>query len=232
MGSKKKKKKARRISWLKLILELLVVFAGVTAGFLLNNFREDKLSREVEHIYLENLMSNLTADSIEIANHIAANQNNVDVSSRAVNSFSDAGISPDLALEALSVMVTFNDISLQDATYQSIVGSGNLGMISDIEFRMQLIAYYQFLEQVRTVETVHNDYISTYVLPYVMKNMDMTAGLPTEEFDPNSIEFKNLTGGYYVVENQKMEMSLELKVLNAQLKNRLKSILEPHLKPN
>lgn len=228
MGKKKKKKKSSGISWLKLLLELLVVFVGVTAGFLLNNFREEKVSREVENIYLENLMLNLTADSSEIANHINANKNNVEVSSRAVNSFRDAAISPELALEALSVMVTYNDISLQDATYQSIVGSGNLGMISDIEFRMQLIAYYQFLEQVRTVETVHNDYISSYVLPFVMKNMDMTAGRTTENFNPNSIEFKNLTGGYYVVESQKMEMSLELEALNAQLKNKLK----PKLKPN
>lgn len=228
MGKKKEKNKSSGISWLKLLLELLVVFVGVTAGFLLNNFREEKVSREVENIYLENLMINLSADSSEIANHIEANRNNVEVSKRAVESFRDAAISPELALEALSVMVTYNDISLQDATYQSIVGSGNLGMISDIEFRMQLIAYYQFLDQVRSVETVHNDYISSYVLPFVMKNMDMTAGRTTENFDPNSIEFKNLTGGYYVVENQKMEMSLQLEVLNAQLKNRLK----PKLKPN
>ncbi len=228
MGKKKEKKKASGISWLKLLLELLVVFAGVTAGFLLNNFREEKVGREVENIYLENLMINLTADSSEIANHINANRNNVEVSKRAVESFREAGISPELALEALSVMVTYNDISLQDATYQSIVGSGNLGMISDIEFRMQLIAYYQFLDQVRTVETVHNDYISSYVLPFVMKNMDMTAGQATETFDPNNIEFKNLTGGYYVVENQKMEMCLELAALNAKLKNRLKSKLKPN----
>ena len=222
-----KKKKGRGISWLKLLLELLVVFVGVTAGFLLNNLREERVNREVEHIYLENLMSNLTADSIEITNHIAANRNNVEMSRRAVESFSDDGISADLALGALSVMVTYNDISLQDATYQSIVGSGNLGKISDLEFRMQLIAYYQFLDQVRTVETVHNDYISTYVLPFVMKNMDMTAGRLIENFDPNGIEFKNLTGGYYVLENQKMDMSLELEALNAQLKIRLKSKLKP-----
>ena len=131
----------------------------------------------------------------------------------------------DLALEALSVMVTYNDISLQDATYQSIVGSGNLGIISDIEFRMQLIAYYQFLEAVRKVETVHNDYITSYVLPFVMQKMDMIAGSLGEDFDLSSIEFGNLTGGYYVVESQKMEMSVKLEGLNLQLKNKLRNLI-------
>ena len=61
----KKKKKATGIKWLKLLLELLVVFAGVTAGFLLNNLREESVNREFEQIYLENLLINLSADSIE-----------------------------------------------------------------------------------------------------------------------------------------------------------------------
>ena len=204
MAKKKKKKKSSGIKWLKLLLELLVVFAGVTAGFLLNNLREESVNREFEQIYLENLLINLSADSAEIVNHIEANTNNVEVTREAVHSFQDHGISNDQALEALSVMVTYNNISLQDATYQSIVGSGNLGIISDLEFRMQLIAYYQFLESVRNVETVHNDYITSYVLPFVMHNMDMTAGRLAEDFDLNGIEFRNLTGGYYVVESQKM----------------------------
>ena len=223
--AKKKKKRATGIKWLKLLLELLVVFAGVTAGFLLNNLREESVNREFEQIYLENLLINLSADSAEIVNHIEANTNNVEVTREAVYSFQDQSISDDQALEALSVMVTYNNISLQDATYQSIVGSGNLSIISDLEFRMQLIAYYQFLEGIRNVETVHNDYITSYVLPFVMQNMDMTAGRLAEDFDLNSIEFRNLTGGYYVVESQKMEMSRKLDSLNIQLKNRLISLL-------
>ena len=223
--AKKKKKKSSGINWLKLLLELLVVFAGVTAGFLLNNLREERVNREFEQIYLENLLINLRADSAEIINHIEANTNNVEVSREAVSSFGNQSTTMDQALEALSVMVTYNNISLQDATYQSIVASGNLNIISDLEFRMQLIAYYQFLEGLRYVEVVHNDYISSYVLPFVMQNMDMTAGKLTENFDLNSMEFRNLTGGYYVVENQKMEMSLKLDSLNRQLKNRLLGLL-------
>lgn len=221
----KKKKKASGINWLKLLLELLVVFAGVTAGFLLNNFREESTNRDIEHIYLENLLINLKADSSEIVNHIAANTNNVEVTREAVKSFQDQSTNSDLALEALSVMVTYNDISLQDATYQSIVGSGNLSIISDIEFRMQLIEYYQFLEQVRKVETVHNEYISSYVLPFVMLNMDMTAGTFSDQFELGSVEFRNLTSGYYVIENQKMEMSMMLDSLNVQLKDKLINLL-------
>ena len=222
---RKKKKRTSGIKWLKLLLELLVVFAGVTVGFVLNNFREERVSRKSEQIYLENLLINLRADSAEIVNHIEANTNNVEVTREAVSSFRDQSINHDLALEALSVMVTYNDISLQDATYQSIVGSGNLSIIRDIEFRMQLVEYYQFLEQVRKVENVHNEYITSYVLPFVMQNMDMTAGSLSDQFDLGSIGFRNLTAGYYVLENQKMEMSTMLDSMNMQLKNKLITLL-------
>jgi len=217
----KKRKKSSRISWLKLLLELLVVFVGVTAGFLLNNFREDRVSKEFENIYLENLLINLKADSAEIEGHIEANLNNVEVARLAVTSFRENNITPNQAMEVLSVMVTYNDISLQDASYQSIVGSGSLGLIGNIELRMHLIEYYQFMEQVRSVEEVHNEYITSYILPFVMKNMDMIGGTITENFDLNNIEFRNLTGGYYVIENQKMEVSITLDSLNARLKERL-----------
>lgn len=224
---RKKKKKGSGVSWLKLLLELLVVFMGVTMGFFLNNYREDQINKEFETIYLENLLINLAADSAEIKGHIEANGNNVEVTHKAVLSFQNNSINDILALDALSVMVTYNDISLQDATYQSIVGSGNLGIISDINLRNELIAYYQFMEQVRSVEAVHNEYITSYVLPFVMTKMDMTGGKLSENFDLNSIEFRNLTGGYYVVENQKMQMSLALDSLNLELKNKLTSQLYP-----
>jgi hypothetical protein len=220
MGKKKRKKRSG-ISWLKLLLELLVVFVGVTSGFLLNNYREERVSKEFENIYLENLLINLKADSAEIGGNIEANLNNVDVARLAVTSFRENKTTNDQALDVLSVMVTYNDISLQDASYQSIVGSGSLGLIGNIGLRMHLIEYYQFMDQVRSVEAVHNEYITSYVLPFVMKNMDMTGGRLIENFDLNSIEFRNLTGGYYVIENQKMEMSITLDSLNARLKERL-----------
>jgi len=41
--------------WLKLCLELIVVFVGVTAGFLFDSFREDRSDRRLEQKYLESL---------------------------------------------------------------------------------------------------------------------------------------------------------------------------------
>ena len=82
----------------------------------------------------------------------------------------------------------------------------NVHIISDIGIRNKLISYYQYLEQVRIVETVHDNYITSYVLPFVMKKMDMTGGKLPEDFNLNGMEFRNLTAGYYVVEKQKMEM--------------------------
>lgn len=68
---------------------------------------------------------------------------------------------------------------------------------------------------------ISTEYITTYVLPFVMKNMDMTLGEIGDSFKLYGIEFRNLTTGYYVVESQKMEMSIKLDSLNVQLRMQL-----------
>ena len=77
----------------------------------------------------------------------------------------------------------------------------------------------------RYVEQVYNDYISTYILPYLSKKLDFISGQFVEDFSVNDIEFRNITSGYYIISRQKMELVHTLDSLNSGLKNSLAALI-------
>lgn len=215
--NKEKFIQSSRSNWLKLSLELIAVFVGISAGFLVNSYQEYKGERKLEQKYLENFQKNLVADSILIKRHITEDQNNLDISKRAAYTMTTEKLSMDSALVVLSVTATFNNLNMQNATYESIVNSGNLGLITDWELREELVNYYRYQQSIRDVEEIYNDYINTYVMPFLFRNVDLISGELSEDFQTDSRDFKNLTAGYYSLARQKMEVLMEIDSVNNAL---------------
>lgn len=222
MATKKvKQSKGHGAGWLRLSLELIAVFVGITAGFFVNNYQESRRDQKLEQKYLESFRNNLVADSATIQDHIQDNQNNLDVSRRAVLSMRGGGLTRDSALAVMQLMATFNNFNMQDATYESIVNSGNLGLIGDYSLREELVNYYRSREDIDDVEEVLNNYINDYVIPYLFNKIDLITGEMSAEFDPMSREFKNMTGGYYVLLDQKVDLILSIDSLNHHILSQL-----------
>ncbi len=72
------KKKKNKRSWTYYFLELLVVFIGVTAGFLLNNWRDDNAELRLEKKYLESFYADVETDAIDLDSLIIRNQTKAD----------------------------------------------------------------------------------------------------------------------------------------------------------
>lgn len=210
-----------RTCWFTLILELIVVFIGVSAGFLFDNYREDRSDRKLEDKYLTSLYDNLLADSVEIHRMMDNNRNNIDISRRSVASMQSGTFSLDSALALFSIMATFNNLNLEDATYESMVNSGSLGLIRDYNLRVKMVKYYRSHDDVRYVENVLFDYITNFIIPYGMKNLDFLSGTFMEDFSPEEVVFRNIASAYYVLANQQMELVQVLDSLNTSLRNQL-----------
>ena len=215
--NKEKFIQSSRSTWLKLSLELIAVFVGISAGFFMNNYQEDRRDRELEQKYLESFHKNLVADSIEIKKHMDEDQNNLDLSGRAAMAMTSNILPVDSARALLAVIATFNNLNMKDATYTSIVNSGNLGLIRDWALREELVDYYSYQQSIRDVEVVYNDYINTYVMPFLFKNLDLLSGEFAEDFRTDSREFKNMTTGYYILAAQRMELLMEADSVNHAL---------------
>jgi len=223
----KAKNPKSKTGWLRLTLELIVVFIGVSAGFLFDNFREEQSNRKLEDKYLASFYNNVLADSVEIQDMIQNSQNNIDITGRTVALMQAGTCTNDSALLALSVMATFNNVNLEDATYESVVNSGNLGLIRDFEISEKIVYYYRSHVDMRYVDKVYSDYISMYILPYLTKKLDFISGRFVEDFSVNDTEFRNITAGYYTIANQKMEFVHTLDSLNNDLKKSLAVMIKP-----
>lgn len=206
-----------RSHWLKLSLELIAVFVGISAGFFVNNYQQKKSDQKLELKYLESFHKNLLVDSIEIKTHIEEDQNNLDISRRAVITMVGGKLEEDSALALMSVIATFNNLNMQNATYESIVNSGHLGLIRDYELQEKLVNYYRYQESIRDVEQVYNDYVSDYVMPFFFESLDILGSSFVEGFQTDGREFKNLTAGYYIIAEQKMDLLLEVDSVNNAL---------------
>jgi hypothetical protein len=226
MAKDKKEKKASSLGWLRLSLELVVVFVGVTGGFLFDSYREDRSDRNLEKKYLVSLHQNLVADSTELHASIGNNRNNVDISEQVVRSMRRSNLSSDSALRVIQVMATYYNLNLNDATYQSIVSSGNLGLIRDFEVKEQIVDYYQSQEDMRYVEGVYNDYVNDYVIPHIFQYVDFISGEVDEGFEAGDREFRNITSGYYVLARQQIDLMESLDSLCLDLKNRVAIAIE------
>jgi len=224
--AKIKQEKRAHFGWLRLSLELIVVFVGVTGGFLFDSYREDLSDRNLEKKYLVSLHQNLVADSTELHLSIENNRNNVEISERVVSSTHSGNLHPDSALRVIQVMATYYNLNLNDATYQSIVSSGNLGLIRDFEVKEQIVDYYQSQEDMRYVEEVYNQFINDYVIPHIFKYMDFISGKLDETFDAEDREFRNITSGYYILARQQIELMESLDSLCLDLKEAMAVVIE------
>jgi hypothetical protein len=219
-------KRLSNVSAFKLVLELLVVFIGVSAGFLFDNYREDRSNRKLEEKYLESFYNDVLADSVEIQDMLLSSENNIDISGRTVGAMQTGTYTIDSALAVMGLMATYNNLNLENATYESVVNSGNLGLIRDFRIREQIVYYYRSHEDMRYVDEVYNDYITNYIIPYVSRKLDFISGSFVNEFSVDDIEFRNITSGYYVLIRQKTEFVHTLDSLNTDLRKALASSLE------
>ena len=224
--TKRENPRKHKPSWVKLSLELLVVFIGVSAGFLFDSFREERSNRKLEEKYLESFYNDVLTDSAEIANIIRQDRNNIDISRQTVTAMQEGTLTRDSAVAMFSVMATYNNLNLEDASYESLVNSGNLGLIRDFGIREKIVYYYRSYDDLRYVEQVYNDYITNFILPYVTESLDFVTGNFVEGFSVDDMQFRNLTGGYYVLSSQKMELVRTLDSLNHNLRIALSASID------
>lgn len=215
-----------RSHWLKLILELTAVFIGITAGFFFENFREERANRIQEGKFLSSLVENVEADSTLINSYISSFKTGRDISRRAIMSMDSGRIEKDSAIALMGLLGSYNDLLLEDATYESIINSGKLDLIKEYSIREDILKYYQSLKSIKYVDEVYNNYLDNFVFPYIFKNMDFLTGEASEEFDPDSREFRNISVAYYVMVDAKVDLAETMDSLNLVLKNSLHAYLQ------
>ena len=130
------------INWRYAIGETIIVIIGVSVAFALNNWAENRKDKRIERLYLSNLKSDLQKD-LEMLEHNASRLEKKLETTRQVlpllGQSTERKDSVSLKFFSLSDPVNFY---AKDATYRTLVNSGDLKVIADFEIKSSIEEFY------------------------------------------------------------------------------------------
>lgn len=220
-------KNAKEINWKYYIIELLVVFLGVTGGFLLNTWRENNSELKLEQKYLNSFYNAILADEASLDSLIIHSQLKADnlMSVMLDTANGKKLLSEENAQNIVSEILHLEWFSPSTDAYEDIKNSGNLNLISDYKLKEKLSSYYQFLKEVKSVEKFYLDHINNYAFPILYKNYHLLEGTFTNKNSYQNLKFTNMYLATLALLQQRLRTYNDVIDKNHKLKKELAELL-------
>jgi len=222
------KQKKNKRSWTYYFLELLVVFIGVTAGFLLNNWRYDNAELRLERKYLESFYADVEVDAIDLDSLIFRSQTKADTLIGILRKSALIGepLSEKLAKSLVKEIMSLEWFVPANDTYEDMINSGNLNLVSNYKLKEKISSYYSFQNQVANVEQFYSKHMDNYGFPILYKTYHLLNQEFISEDSYQSLEFTNMYLGVTALLQQNIKVYHEALEKNMELKNELVKALE------
>ncbi|MCW8805094.1 MAG: hypothetical protein OQK56_01430 [Ignavibacteriaceae bacterium] len=201
---KKTYHKIKNYEWGKLFFELIVVFLGITAGFVLNNWRMEQEEKKLEEKYISSFLQDINYDIPELEDAIKTDSVWLARSEPLMISIINKKIEIDSAQSMIKRIVSISKIDAHSSTYEEISNSGNLNIISDYELKAQIVDYYLALGGVGFIDDYFHKYFSDFVMPFVLTEYSVLTGEFNNTAVVNSVRFSNVVAGYYSLVQQRL----------------------------
>jgi hypothetical protein len=203
-AAKKTYHKIKNYEWGKLFFELIVVFLGVTAGFILNNWRIEQDERRIEEKYLTSFLQDIELDIPEIEKAVETDSVWLTQAKPMLNSIINKSIKLDSAQAMIKMIVKISRLDANKSTFEEISNSGNLNILTDFELKSQIVKYYLDLGGVEFIDEYFNKYFSDFVMPFILSEYSVLTGEFNNKSIVNSVRFSNVVAGYYSMVQQRV----------------------------
>ena len=210
--------------WKKLFLELVVVFLGVTAGFLLNNWRMKENEKSTEQKYLNGFHQDVAANIEELKKSINSDSLWLVHAKPKLQSIQNGTIKIDSANYIVKLMVTISKATFQSGTYEEIINSGNLNTISNFKIKKQIVDYHMAISGVGFIDDYFYRYYNNFVMPFVFSNFSIIKGKLVDPAIIKTNRFANVFAGYYSMVQQRKSAYKDLLNKSYLLKNELEKL--------
>jgi hypothetical protein len=199
-------KSHRRTDWKRYFLELLVVFLGVTMGFILNNWREDSSNADLKFKYLNSFLLDVDSNLVEVNDLIETDSLWLNRCRNYVLMMQADTFPKDSIIPLFSTLIQTSKSDFQSGTYTDILNSGNLHLIEDFELRTEITFYHESLTGVHFVEDYAYTFFSDFNMPYALEKFDFMN--IEENYDEVLDDFylRNIVVGYYSMIRQRSDM--------------------------
>ena len=190
-------------NWFAVGLDVIVVIVGIYLGIQVANWNDSRKEQEQVAIYLDRLKQDLTNQIGSIDVHIEIETKLHEVSQNMLlNFFERKEIIVDEELTSSTSFITSRKTFKKiDATYNEILNSGYLNLITDQEIKSAIVTYYQELYRIDSIITYNNNNITdAFILPTILQLIPYgepegfstilfrRSGLPTVEATEDDID--------------------------------------------
>lgn len=201
--------------------EIILVVIGILIALQINNWNEHRKTRATEIIFLKNIEADLKLNLVSLDAFIISRQEAIKSSKLVINYFNNPN-SINLNtfnLHSINVMVWF-PFQQNDNTYQELVNSGQLSIISnkDIKDQMQnmqssfkIIAFVENEMQQDFESYLYDPFFSIADVDLAMKNLDAQTEQRSDIPEINAEQVKTL------LQNIKFKNGFALVAYNSEL---------------
>jgi len=216
-----KKLGLRRDNWGKLGLELLVVFLGVTSGFLLNSWREGQQELKMEQKYISGFIKDVSDNIDQLEELVSMDSVWLKQARISVMAIKENSLTLDSAEAMVKKIVVINKMEPHEGTYEDITNSGNLSIIQNFELKSKIVDYQIAIKGIRFIDDYFYKYFNDFVMPFVISNFNVLTGHFENDNSYKSLEFSNAFVGYFSMVQQRQSAYKDLLVKSKDLKESL-----------
>ncbi len=129
--------------------EILLVVIGILIALQINNWNVERIEKNLEKVYLQNLIVDLENQLLELDRHKKGELYNQDALKRVASLINNRFENVDLERynqDMQSIMIT-RTLNLYDATFEDLKSTGNLNLIRNEKVKQDILNYFQFSER-------------------------------------------------------------------------------------
>ncbi|MDX2362435.1 MAG: hypothetical protein QNK23_16625 [Crocinitomicaceae bacterium] len=206
---KKQERKERKYNWGNLILELFVVFLGVTAGFLLNNWTSNQDEHALEQKYINGFYEDVVQNISVLEESTIGDSLWLIRTGYFMEQLANGTLNTDSAAIGVSLVVEVSKFTARQGTYEDITNSGNLSIISDFDLKKGIVDYQESYKGVQFMDDFFYEFAGEYVTPFVMREFNLVQGELKNPEMSSSVAYSNMFAGCVSMRSQRFQVYKE-----------------------
>jgi len=178
--------------WPAYLIEVIVIILGISITLGLESWRDENKEKGLEKIYLSNLAADLDADqkSLQIAG--SRTEDLVKHGEAILQFISNPAankITPHQLNSDIRSILGRPKFVIHDATFSDLKSSGNLHLISDLDLKNGLFAYYNQAQIIKETQDAEQEATITLSGPYFLKRFVLSENADSSMvLQTNSVE--------------------------------------------
>lgn len=179
--------------WRYYVKELLIVVIGILIAFALNNWAQKQSEKSLSRTYMNNLILDLAADTAKMSENIAVLKRNLTYCQAMIPHFFQPLSGRDTLIVDFFRRSYFPSFSSQDATYKTLLNTGDLKLIRSFDLKKEILDHYGKYDVLFRENERADHFARDYFANYMMNELDQGTFFQYQDDSPlEDPKFKNI----------------------------------------